>query len=124
MTLTGTITALHNINNKNILLPLVCLCAGLLTSGLLPVVRHALDHLMALSHTIAVTGKYCCPWFVLCAGLLTSGLLPDVRHALDHLMVREQALVIPASARVMVQAVQVATPPVCGLDLTALDRHR
>lgn len=57
------------------------------------------------------------------AGLLTSGLVPAVSHALASLATID-ALVLPASATVFVQAVEVRTNSVCGLDLSAANLYR
>lgn len=60
---------------------------------------------------------------VLDDALLTSGIIPGMRHALHNLLTPE-AFVIPASATVYVQAVEIQTVEVCGLDVSAVNRHR
>jgi len=56
-------------------------------------------------------------------GLLTSGLIPAAKHALSELMT-DQAVVIPCSATVYVQAGQVQNTEVCGFDVSCMNRHR
>jgi type III protein arginine methyltransferase len=56
-------------------------------------------------------------------GLLTSGIIPAVRHALGSLTTHE-AIVLPASATVYMQAVEVRTTDVCGLDMSAANLYR
>ena len=55
--------------------------------------------------------------------LLTSGIIPGMRHAL-HNLVTPDCYVIPASATVFVQAIEIQTLEVCGLDVSAVNRHR
>ncbi|KFM29158.1 Protein arginine N-methyltransferase 7 [Auxenochlorella protothecoides] len=56
-------------------------------------------------------------------GLLSSGLIPSVQHVLSTLATAD-ALVLPASATVWVQAVEVATGRVAGLNMQAADARR
>ncbi|KAK9825810.1 hypothetical protein WJX74_009582 [Apatococcus lobatus] len=56
-------------------------------------------------------------------GLLTCGLIPAVRHSLDNLLT-PNAIILPASATVFMQAAEVRTKDVCGLDMSAADLHR
>lgn len=60
---------------------------------------------------------------ILDEGLLTSGIIPAVRHALGSLTTHE-AIVMPASATVYMQAVEVRTTDVCGLDMSAANLYR
>ena len=57
------------------------------------------------------------------AGLLTSGIVPAFRHVLDDVMIRDPIL-IPSSATVFVQAIELRTDRVCGLDMSAVDQYR
>lgn len=56
-------------------------------------------------------------------GLLTSGIIPAFRHCLDHILIHDPIL-IPSSATVFVQAIELRTDSVCGLDLSACDQYR
>ncbi len=56
-------------------------------------------------------------------GLLSSGIIPCVKHALAELATMD-AVVIPASATVSVQAVQIYTEEVCGIDMSPVNRWR
>ncbi|KAL3131069.1 hypothetical protein ABBQ38_000384 [Trebouxia sp. C0009 RCD-2024] len=60
---------------------------------------------------------------ILDEGLLASGIIPVVRHCLENLLTAN-AHVIPASATVFAQAVEMRTTDVCGLDMSAMNRHR
>jgi hypothetical protein len=57
------------------------------------------------------------------AGLLTSGLIPCMRHAIQNLMA-DDMLLLPASATVYVQAVEIRTGEVCGVDMSPVNQHR
>lgn len=57
------------------------------------------------------------------AGLLTSGLIPSVRHALGSLLTTD-AILLPASATVYCQAVELRSGEVCGLDMGAANQYR
>ena len=61
--------------------------------------------------------------FTPCAGLLASGIVPAVRHALGGLLTGD-ARVLPASATVYVQAVELRTEQVAGLDMSAANLYR
>lgn len=56
-------------------------------------------------------------------GLLAAGILPSVRHALDNLLTSD-AIVLPASATVYAQAIELRSGPVCGFDLQAINKMR
>lgn len=56
-------------------------------------------------------------------GLLTSGIVPCVRHALDVLLTTD-AVLLPASATVYMQAVELRTGEVAGLDMSAANLYR
>jgi len=56
-------------------------------------------------------------------GLLTSGIIPCVRHALDTLLTGDARL-LPASATVYMQAVELRSREVCGLDMSAVNLYR
>ncbi|KAL4451864.1 hypothetical protein ABPG75_007526 [Micractinium tetrahymenae] len=60
---------------------------------------------------------------ILDEGLLTSGLIPSVRHALGTLLTAD-AILLPASATVYCQAVELRTEGVCGLDMSAANQYR
>lgn len=60
---------------------------------------------------------------ILDEGLLTSGIIPAVRHALGSLTTHK-ATVLPASATVYMQAVELRTTDVCGLDMSAANLYR
>ncbi len=57
------------------------------------------------------------------AGLLTSGLIPSVRHALGSLLTID-AILLPSSATVYCQAVELRTREVAGLDMSAANQYR
>lgn len=57
------------------------------------------------------------------AGFLTSGIIPAMHHALSHLLVPD-AILLPSSATVYMQAVEVRTTEACGLDLSAVNLYR
>lgn len=57
------------------------------------------------------------------AGLLTSGIIPSMRHALGSLLTTD-AVLLPASATVYVQAVELRSRDVCGLDMSAANLYR
>lgn len=59
----------------------------------------------------------------LCSGLLTSGIIPAIRHALTSLTTTD-AIVLPASATVCVQAVELRTTSVCGFDMSQANLYR
>ena len=59
----------------------------------------------------------------LCAGLLTSGLIPCLRHAAQNL-VTDDAVIMPSSARVFVQAIEARTGNVCDVDMSGVNVHR
>ena len=46
-----------------------------------------------------------------------------MRHAIQNLMT-EEMIVLPAAATVYVQAAEVKTKQVCGIDMAPLNRHR
>ncbi|BDA48465.1 Protein arginine N-methyltransferase 7 [Coccomyxa sp. Obi] len=56
-------------------------------------------------------------------GLLTSGIIPAVRHCM-HNILADDAILLPAAATVYMQAAEVRTGTVCGIDMGAVDRHR
>ena len=56
-------------------------------------------------------------------GLLTAGMLPSVRHALDNLLTTD-ATVLPASATVYAQAIELRTDQVSGFDMQAINKMR
>lgn len=56
-------------------------------------------------------------------GLLSSGIIPAVRHALDKLLLPD-AVVIPSSATLYAQAVDMRTPAFDGINLSAIDGYR
>lgn len=56
-------------------------------------------------------------------GLLTSGLLPCMNHALGSLLTTD-AILMPSSATVYMQAVELRTTDVCGLDMSAANLYR
>ncbi len=60
---------------------------------------------------------------ILDEGLLTSGIIPAVHHALANLTTHE-AIVLPASATVYMQAVEIRTTDICGLDMSAANLYR
>eukprot|EP00887_Chlorella_sp_A99_P001822 scaffold19.g1822.t1 len=60
---------------------------------------------------------------ILDEGLLTSGLIPAVSHALASLTTSD-AIILPASATVYMQAVEIRTGEVCGLDMSAANLYR
>lgn len=60
---------------------------------------------------------------ILDEGLLTSGLIPSVRHALGSLLTTD-AILLPASATVYCQAVELRSGEVCGLDMGAANQYR
>ena len=60
---------------------------------------------------------------VLDDGLLSSGMIPAVKHALNNLLLPD-AIVMPSSATLYAQAVEIRTPSVDGLDLSAIDSYR
>ena len=60
---------------------------------------------------------------VLDDGLLSSGMIPAVKHALDQLLLPD-AIVMPSSATLYAQAVEIRTPSIDGLDLSAIDSYR
>lgn len=55
--------------------------------------------------------------------LLTSGIVPAIRHALDTLTTSD-ATVLPGSATVFIQAVELRTSNVCGFDMSAANLYR
>ncbi|KAL4424877.1 hypothetical protein ABPG77_002100 [Micractinium sp. CCAP 211/92] len=60
---------------------------------------------------------------ILDEGLLTSGLIPSVRHALGSLLTTD-AILLPSSATVYCQAVELRTREVAGLDMSAANQYR
>lgn len=56
-------------------------------------------------------------------GLLTNGIIPAIQHALQNLAMHD-AVVLPASATVYMQAIELRTESVCGLDLSAANLYR
>jgi protein arginine N-methyltransferase 7 len=56
-------------------------------------------------------------------GLLGAGIIPAVAHALSALAAAD-AVVLPASATVYAQAVELRTGDVCGLDMSAANLYR
>ena len=56
-------------------------------------------------------------------GLLSSGIVPAMRHALDNLLLPD-AIVVPSSATMYAQAVEMRTPAFDGLSLDAIDGYR
>ena len=56
-------------------------------------------------------------------GLLSSGLIPCARHCLQNLLLPD-AIVLPASATVFAQAIEIKSKPVCGFDVSAMDLYR
>ena len=60
---------------------------------------------------------------ILDEGLLSSGIIPAVRHALSTLTTQD-AIVLPASATVYMQAVELRTTDVCGMDMSAANLYR
>lgn len=56
-------------------------------------------------------------------GLLSSGLIPAVRHALDKLLLPD-AIMMPSSATLFAQAVDMRTPSFDGINLSAIDGYR
>ena len=56
-------------------------------------------------------------------GLLTSGMIPAIHHALQNLSMHD-AIVLPASATVYMQAIEIRTENVCGLDMSAANLYR
>ncbi|PSC69443.1 arginine methyltransferase [Micractinium conductrix] len=61
---------------------------------------------------------------ILDEGLLTSGLIPCMRHALDAGLLTSDAVLLPLSATVYMQAVEIRTGEVCGLDMSAANLYR
>jgi hypothetical protein len=57
------------------------------------------------------------------AGLLTSGIVPAMHHCL-HSIMADDAVLLPASATVYVQAAEIRTNRVCGFDMSAVNRYR
>ena len=55
--------------------------------------------------------------------MLTSGIIPAIRHALATLTTTD-AIVLPASATVYVQAVELRTTSVCGFDMSPANLYR
>jgi len=56
-------------------------------------------------------------------GLLSSGIIPTMRHALDQLLLPD-AIVMPSSATLYAQAVDIRTPAFDGITLGAIDNYR
>lgn len=56
-------------------------------------------------------------------GLLSSGMIPAVRHALDKLLLPD-AIMIPSSATMYAQAIDMRTPSFDGITLSAIDAYR
>ena len=57
------------------------------------------------------------------AGLLTSGIIPSMRHAVQNLMA-DDMIVLPATATVFVQAVEIRFDDVCGVNMTPANQYR
>ena len=56
-------------------------------------------------------------------GLLSSGLIPSTKHCLQNLLLPD-AIVLPSSATVFAQAIEIKSRNICGLDVSAMDLYR
>lgn len=56
-------------------------------------------------------------------GLLSSGIIPAIQHALSELMIQD-SIIMPSSATVYAQAVELRTTDVAGLDMSAANLYR
>ena len=57
-------------------------------------------------------------------GLLSSGIVPAVRHALENDLVMSDAIVMPSSATVYAQAVEIRIKDVVGVDMSPANLYR
>ena len=56
-------------------------------------------------------------------GLLSSGLIPSTKHCLQNLLLPD-CIVLPSSATVFAQAIEIKSKNICGLDVSAMDLYR
>ena len=56
-------------------------------------------------------------------GLLSSGLIPSTKHCLQNLLLPD-CIVLPSSATVFAQAIEIKSRNICGLDVSAMDLYR
>ena len=56
-------------------------------------------------------------------GLLSSGLIPSTKHCLQNLLLPD-AIVLPSSATVFAQAIEIKSKNICALDVSAIDLYR
>lgn len=57
-------------------------------------------------------------------GFLTSGIIPSLRHCLQMNLLTQDAIILPSSATVYVQAVEIRTTDVAGCDMRAANLYR